>query len=113
MGFVFDLAVAAVAAAVVLDVDAVVAFALDVFVAVAVIVLILVVGVVGGGVGVLVLVVGGALSALAQIAIACAGTSLARCPPNKSVNEIMKYLTPFSLANLARSVAISYILPDA
>ena len=35
---------------------------------------------------------------------ACAGTSFARCPPNRSVNEIMKYLTPLSSANWARSV---------
>ena len=39
-------------------------------------------------------------------AMAWAGTSFARCPPNRSVNEIMKYFTPLSWANLARSVAI-------
>ena len=39
-------------------------------------------------------------------AIARAGTNLARCPPNRSVKEIIKYFMPFSSANFARSVAM-------
>ena len=41
-------------------------------------------------------------------AMACAGTSLARCPPKRSVNEIMKYLMPISWAKAARSVIWSF-----
>ena len=36
-------------------------------------------------------------------AMAEAGTSLARCAPNRSVYEIMKYRMPFVWAKLARS----------
>src|SRR5690349_7426899 len=39
--------------------------------------------------------------------IAAAGTSLARCPPNRSVNEIMKYRMPRSFAICARSSFMS------
>ena len=42
-------------------------------------------------------------------AIACVGTSFARCPPNKSVNEIIKYLTPLSLANFSRFLTMVYL----
>ena len=43
-------------------------------------------------------------------AIACAGTSFARCPPNRSVNEIIKYLTPFSAAKAAKSCVMDGFL---
>ena len=43
--------------------------------------------------------------------MACAGTSLERCVPNRSVNEIKKYLMPLSFAIFSRSFDMSFSYP--